>query len=201
MTDHALPQSYFYAADVLEVSQELIGKMLYTAIDGVVTGGIIVETEAYRAPDDRASHAYGNRRTDRNSVMFDEGGVAYVYLCYGIHNLFNIVTGPAGTPHAVLIRAIQPIIGIETMLQRRNKSTLNRAIAGGPGALSQALGITRDLNGEVLSGPVVWVTDHHYVNSQDIIASPRVGVDYAGQDALLPWRFRHKNSPWTSPAK
>lgn len=186
---------------MLTLSQDLIGKVLYTCIDGCVTGGIIVETEAYRAPDDRASHAFGNRKTERNAAMFEAGGISYVYLCYGIHHLFNIVTGVEGVPHAILIRAIQPIVGIEAMLQRRKKPVLNRAICGGPGALSEAMGITRQHNSLPLEHPIIWVDDRKSLDRSHIITSPRVGVDYAGADALLPWRFRLKDSPWTSPAK
>lgn len=192
----------FQDHDVVGLSRDLLGKQLFTNVDGVLTGGIIVETEAYRAPDDRASHAFGNRKTARNAIMFEPGGAAYVYLCYGIHHLFNIVTGPRDLPHAILIRAIQPTTGADVILSRRKKSVLNRTVAGGPGALAQGLAIDRSLNGEFIDGPLIYVVKGNMrVIDNDIIASPRVGVDYAGEDAKLPWRFRLKDNPWTSPAK
>src|SRR6185437_5047411 len=113
----------------------------------VITGGMIIETEAYRAPEDRASHAFGNRRTKRNEVMYHDGGRAYVYLCYGLHALFNVVTNEEGIPHAILIRAIKPEIGVEEMLRRRKKSKVDKTLASGPGTVSQALGITTKHNG------------------------------------------------------
>jgi DNA-3-methyladenine glycosylase len=195
-----LPLGFYQREDVLLVSKELLGKYLFTNMDNVLTGGIIVETEAYAGPIDRASHAYGNRRTERTEVMFQAGGVSYVYLCYGIHRLFNVITNIAGIPHAVLIRAIQPVSGIEKMLDRRNKNRLDRDVAGGPGSLTKALGITTDHNGISLQGTMIWIEDHGD-SYPDIIASPRVGVDYAGEDAELPWRFRLANNEWTSKAK
>lgn len=194
-----LPLDYFLSKDVLTIAKELLGKMLFTSICGDICGGMIVETEAYRAPEDRASHAYKNRKTARNAVMFERGGIAYIYLCYGIHNLFNIVVGDRGVAHAVLIRAIEPLIGVDVMLRRRKKEKMTRALCGGPGALCQALSITRDLNGEKIEGPLIWITDYRQIDS--ILSTPRVGVEYAGEDALLPWRFRVNNNPWTSPAK
>lgn len=194
-----LPNDFYLQDDVIALSQNLIGKFLFTNIDGALTGGMIVETEAYRGPDDRASHASGNKRTARNEVMYHKGGIAYVYVCYGIHNLFNVVTNVAGIPHAILIRAIEPTHGEDVMLVRRNKQKIDNSLTGGPGAMSQALGITKEHNGLSLSGSSVWIEERNVVvKSSDIIASPRVGVAYAGEDAALPWRFRYKDSPWTS---
>jgi DNA-3-methyladenine glycosylase len=185
-----LPKSYYLQDDVVALSRDLLGKRLITCIDGIVTGGIIVETEAYRGPDDRASHAYGGRRTPRNEVMYAEGGVAYVYRCYGIHNLFNVVTYREDIPHAILIRAIEPTIGVEYMLRRRKLSTLSKRVAGGPGTLSEALGITLSHNRMSLNSDVIWIEEAPAFCDSKVIAGPRVGVDYAGADALLPWRFR-----------
>ncbi len=196
MKSTPLPRDYFQHHDVLFLAQDLLGKRLYTLIDDELTGGIIVETEAYRGPEDRASHAFGNRRTARNEVMYQPGGIAYVYLCYGIHNLFNIVTYERDIPHAILIRAIEPTAGIKYMLQRRNKTKLDRTLTCGPGALSQALGIDRSLNGLALDGPPIWVEEGVKIPESSIIASPRIGVGYAREDALLPWRFRVKDSVW-----
>jgi DNA-3-methyladenine glycosylase len=197
-----LPATFFQQDDVVELSRLLLGKKIFTNFDNKLTGGLIVETEAYRAPEDRASHAYGMRRTKRNEMMYQAGGCIYVYLCYGIHHLLNIVTNLEGIPHAVLIRAIEPVAGIGTMLQRRQKQKLQRNLTAGPGAVSQALGITREENGLSLNGPHIWLEmGDKVIDSASIVASPRVGVDYAGEDAKLPWRFRIKDSKWTSTAK
>jgi DNA-3-methyladenine glycosylase len=186
-----LPLKFYQREDVLEISQDLLGKVLMTHIDGFLTGGIITETEAYRGPEDRASHAYGGRRTKRNEVMYQAGGIAYVYRIYGIHAMFNIVTYSPGIPHAILIRAIQPTIGIEHMLKRRGKKEKSPTLTHGPGTLSQALGIDTIHNGVSLMGPLIWIEDQGIqVDKDKILAGPRVGVDYAGEDAFLPWRFR-----------
>lgn len=196
-----IPIQFYQRQDVLQISRDLLGKTLLTCIDGQhVTGGTIVETEAYAGPQDRASHAFANRRTKRTEVMYLSGGICYVYLCYGIHSLFNVITNSEGIPHAILIRAIQPTDGIELMLHRRHKTRLDREVAGGPGALTQALGITQQHNKVSLQGPVIWIEDRG-ITVEKIIESPRVGIDYAGDDALLPWRFRIDENPWTSSPK
>lgn len=186
-----LPRSFYQSADVVDIAQQLLGKYLITEIDGQKTGGMIIETEAYRAPEDRASHAYNYRRTERNEVMYHEGGISYVYFVYGIHYMFNVVTNAKDVPHAILIRALIPEIGIETMLKRRNKKSVDKTLTSGPGALAQALGIKREHNGLSLDGPPVWIEDRDViVQSKEIITGPRIGVDYAGPDAELPWRFQ-----------
>jgi DNA-3-methyladenine glycosylase len=190
---HILPDSFYRNKNVLEVSQQLLGKFLCSNIDGEVTSGMIIETEAYQGPEDRASHAYNNLRTKRTEVMFQGGGVSYVYLCYGIHSLFNVITNVEGIPHAVLIRAIKPVDGIECMLRRRKKTRLDALLTSGPGALTQALGITVAHSGLSLRGPKIWIEDRGVkVDAQEIIAGPRVNVDYAAEDALLPWRFIYR---------
>lgn len=196
-----LGREFYLRDDVVQISKELLGKYLVTEIDGVRTEGRIVETEAYRGPDDKASHAYGNRLTPRTRVMFEEGGCAYVYLCYGIHHLFNVVTAPEGTPHAVLIRAVEPVGELEPMLQRRGMPSLRPRLTAGPGALSQALGIRTHHSGTSLTGPdsPIRIEDRGgSVSDPDILAGPRVGVDYAGECALWEWRFRIKKSKFTS---
>lgn len=194
-----LSRDYYINDDVVFLSQDLLGKFLYTDFDGVLTGGMIVETEAYRGPDDRASHAYGFRRTPRNEVMYDQGGVCYIYRCYGIHSLFNVVTNQAEIPHAILIRAIQPEEGQEWMLKRRKKQKVERSLTAGPGSMSQALGIDTKFNGMLLNDSNIWIEDRGVkINPEAILAGPRVGIDYAGSDALLPWRFRIKENQWTS---
>lgn len=197
-----VPLSFYQQDDVIGISRQLLGKYLFTCFDNQLTGGVIVETEAYRAPEDRASHAYGMRRTKRNETMYEAGGVCYLYLCYGLHTLFNIVTNQHGIPHAILIRALEPVIGIDIMLKRRHKTKLDRSLTAGPGALSQALGLSLKHKGASLMGPEIWIEDRGIkVFDDDIIASPRVGIDYAGEDALLPWRFRLKSTKGSGPGK
>jgi len=197
-----LPRDYYQSLDVVKLSQGLLGKFIVTEQNGLRTAGMIVETEAYRGAEDRASHAYNNRRTQRTETMFAQGGVAYVYLCYGMHHLFNVVTGPKDCPHAVLVRAIEPIEGIAFMLERRGMQQLHPRLTAGPGSLSKALGITTALNGSLLTSKSVWIEDRDIqLSKKDILTSPRVGIDYAKEHRDLPWRFRLKNCVWTSKAK
>lgn len=186
-----LKRYYYHRDDVVAVARDLLGKTLCTRIDGKLTCGIITETEAYAGIGDKASHAYAGRRTPRNEVMYHKGGKGYVYLCYGLHHLFNVVTNKEDVPHAVLIRAIKPTIGIETILKRRKQNALAKNTAGGPGTVSQALGITTALNGEdLITSKKIWIRDDGLkVKKEQIIAGPRIGVDYAGEDAKLPYRF------------
>lgn len=196
-----LEKDFYLSEDVVQIARDLLGKYLCTKIEGKLTSGIITETEAYAGEIDKASHAFGNRRTNRTEIMFADGGVSYVYLCYGIHHLFNVVTNYKDTPHAVLIRAIKPVDGIETILKRRNILTKENVkdflskdkknkIAGGPGTVSQALGIKTKHTGLDLTGNVIWIEDRGLkINKKDIIAGPRVGVDYAGEHAKWPYRF------------
>ncbi|MFH1066343.1 MAG: DNA-3-methyladenine glycosylase [bacterium] len=196
-----LERDFYHRLDVVQISRELIGKVLLTKIDSVITGGVIVETEAYGGALDRASHAYGNRRTARTESMFLPGGHAYIYLCYGMHHLFNVVTGPKGIPAAVLIRALEPQEGVETMLRRRRIKKIEPRLTSGPGALAQALGMNRSHDKANLCGATIWIEDNGaHVSEGSILASPRVGVHYAGEDAALPWRFRLRGSLWTSSA-
>jgi DNA-3-methyladenine glycosylase len=194
-----LPEEFYTRGNVVQISRDLLGKYLFTSIDGVITGGYIVETEAYNGIVDRASHAYGNRNTPRTSTMFRQGGIAYVYLCYGIHEMFNIVTSVEGQPQAVLIRAIEPTEGIDVMLQRRNISVLKPNITSGPGSVAKALGISRAMNAISLQSYTLWVEDRGLTFTDvEIAAVPRVGVDYAGEDALLPYRFFVKSNKYVS---
>ena len=186
-----LPPDFYRDEDVLAVSRRLLGKVLCTSIRGVMTKAVIVETEAYAGVGDRASHAYGGRRTKRTEPMFAPGGIAYVYLCYGIHHLFNVVTGARDTPHAVLVRAGHPLVGVESMLRRRGKAAVDSSLLGGPGSLARALGIRTEMTGTSLSGERIWIENHAIQPAvQDVDVTPRIGVDYAGEDALLPYRFR-----------
>ena len=194
-----LPDSYYHSDDVIAISKDLIGKYLLTCIDGVTTGGYIVETEAYKGIIDRASHAYGNRKTPRTQTMFMQGGISYVYLCYGIHEMFNIVTSAEGQPHAVLVRAINPTDGIEEMLLRRNMPALKPNITAGPGSVAKALGISRKINAFSLQSDTIWLEDRGLTCADEMIASvPRIGVSYAKEDALLPYRFYAKGNVYVS---
>lgn len=185
-----LSLSFYQRTDVVQIAQELLGKFLFTNIDNVLTGGMIVETEAYKGPEDKGSHAYNNKLTERNRVMYEAGGVAYVYICYGIHDLFNVVTGSAGSSHAVLIRAIEPTVGIEAMLQRRNLEVLAPRVTAGPGALGKALGITKELNKANLLGDKVWIEDNEITfTKEQIAAGPRIGMNFDGPYKTIPWRF------------
>ncbi|HVD97235.1 MAG TPA: DNA-3-methyladenine glycosylase [Cytophagaceae bacterium] len=194
-----LPKEFYLQNDVLKISKELLGKFLFTNIEGKITGGMITETEAYRAPEDKASHAFGGRRTERTEIFYSEGGVAYVYLCYGIHNLFNVVTNQKNIPHAILIRAIEPVEGMEYMMTRRNKTKVNPALTCGPGSMSQALGIDRKYNGTDLQGNEIWIEDRGIIIAErKILKGPRIGVDYAAEWAKKPWRFGIEGSKWVS---
>jgi DNA-3-methyladenine glycosylase len=185
-----LRESFYQRENVLQVTRDLLGKYLMTGFNDEITGGMIVEAEAYEGVTDRASHAYGNRRTARTEIMYHPGGTAYVYLCYGIHSLFNIVTNAVGIPHAVLIRGILPEIGIEVMKRRTGKARITVDSGIGPGRVSSLLGIHYSHTGLSLMDNRIWVEDRGVaVAEQDIITGPRVGVDYAGPDALLPYRL------------
>lgn len=186
-----IPKKFYQGNDVVKISKELLGKVLCTFIDGIYTSGIITETEAYEGEIDKASHAYNNRRTKRTEIMFGEGGIAYVYLCYGIHHLFNIVTHTADIPHAVLIRAIKPLEGIDKILERRKKDKVTANLTAGPGTVSEALGIKTKHTGTDLTGDLIWLEDRKIkINPKDIVTGPRVGIDYAGDHAHWPYRFR-----------
>ncbi|GMR17577.1 MAG: DNA-3-methyladenine glycosylase [Gammaproteobacteria bacterium] len=185
-----LSRSFYCRNDVVQISRELIGKVLCTHIAGEITKVLVTETEAYGGVDDRASHAYGSRRTKRTEPMFAEGGIAYVYLCYGIHHLFNVVTNEIDVPHAVLIRAAIPVQGVGVMLERRNKSQLDGTLLSGPGSVAQALAIRTDHTGIALTGGQLWIEDQNEeIDASRIVVGPRVGVDYAGEDAARPYRF------------
>lgn len=185
-----LVTEFYLRNDVVAISRELLGKVLCTNINGVRTEAIITETEAYAGIADKASHAYGDRRTKRTEPMYGPGGTAYVYLCYGIHHLFNVVTNDEGVPHAVLVRAGKPVEGLDEILLRRNRTKVDKTLMGGPGTVSQALGIKTDMTGTSLRGRRIWIEDRGMtVLDKDISVGPRVGVDYAQEDAARPYRF------------
>ena len=185
-----LDRSYYLNEDVVFLARDLIGKVLCTRIKGKYTSGVISETEAYAGATDRASHAFGNRRTNRTEIMYQRGGLSYVYLCYGIHKLFNVVTGPVDMPHAVLVRGVKPLDGIELMEKRRKKRVSDNGFSSGPGTLTVALGIDMDHNKKDLRGDIVWIEDRKIeVPPAGIEISPRIGIDYAKEDKDLPYRF------------
>jgi DNA-3-methyladenine glycosylase len=193
-----LNEEFYTGTNVVQIARNLLGKGLFTRKKNVVTAGIIVETEAYSWKE-KGCHAYDARKTDRNAIMFDSGGHAYVYLCYGIHNMFNVVTNVEGTADAVLIRALEPLTGIEEMKKRRGVLANPFHLTSGPGKLAKALGIDRTLNGKYLLNDEVWIEDlGKKIAKTDIETSARIGIDYAGDDALLPWRFTLKKNPWVS---
>ena len=192
-----LNKKYYQNEDVLFIAKDLLGKILITEFDGIKTGGIITETEAY-SEIEKGCHAYNKKKTERTKIMFEDGGLSYVYFCYGMHHLFNIVTGKKEMAQAVLIRAIQPTIGIEDMLIRRNKTKVDKNLTNGPAKVCQALGITKEHYGLHLTDNKIWVennmaVDTHsadtYSSVYQITTTPRIGIDYAAEDALLPWRF------------
>jgi DNA-3-methyladenine glycosylase len=193
-----LPDSFYQRTNVVKIARELLGKVLFTNVNGIITAGMIVETEAYSWKE-KGCHAYGSKKTNRNAVMFEKGGHTYVYLCYGMHYLFNIVTNEPNIPEAVLIRALEPVHGVEEMMIRRGKLSNSFHLTSGPGKLTKALGIDRKLNGKFLSGNEVWVEEGpQRIRPRDIIAGPRIGIDYAGDDARLPWRFTLTGNDWLS---
>ncbi len=185
-----LGNDFYQRTNVLQIAKDLLGKVLVTRWKGLETSGRIVEVEAYRGVTDRASHAYGGRRTSRNEIMYAAGGVAYIYLCYGLHHLVNVVTHEAGTPHAILIRGIEPLEGMELMQKRKGGKKTDPAITRGPGKLAVALGLHTGLNGWSLQSHDFFIADDGFQYSKEwLVSSPRIGVDYAGDDALLPYRF------------
>ncbi len=191
-----LSKSFFQRKNVVQIAKELLGKTIATVLNGQMTSGIIVETEAYSFRE-RGCHAYLNKMTERNRVMFDDGGIAYVYLCYGIHNLFNVVTNKKDKAEAVLIRSLQPMRG-EELMKERMRTTLLKRITSGPGKLTKALGIDRTHNGKNLVSSDLWIEEGIPVAKKEIVSATRIGIDYAGEDAKLPWRFYLKDNIWVS---
>lgn len=196
-----LPKSFFERDDVLMITRELLGKIVVTNFSNILTAGRIVEAEAYNGPFDKAAHSYNNRRTRRTEVMYANGGIAYVYLCYGIHQMFNIVTNKSGVPNAILIRALEPVAGIETMLARSNKTVHSFDLTRGPGNVAKALGFHTIHSGMPLDNEIYIADDGYNYKENEIAATARIGVDYAGEDALLPYRFIVKGNKYVSGKK
>ncbi len=185
-----LPPDFYYSDDVVSIAKSLLGCTLCSNIENELTCGIITETEAYQGITDKASHAYGGLRTKRTEVMYRHGGITYVYLCYGVHYLLNVVTGSVNVPHAVLIRGIYPITGTDIMLRRTNKKKVNYNLSNGPGKLTKAMGINIYDNAIGYNSDRIWIEEAVYkANDNDILVGPRIGIDYAEEDAELPYRF------------
>lgn len=201
MRSKKLPREFYTRLNVLAVTRGLLGKLLVVpAPDGTRVSGIIVEAEAYRGPQDRASHAYGDRRTNRTETMYGIGGTAYVYFVYGMYYQFNVVTNVKDVPHAVLIRALEPVEGIEIMRTRRH-SQPDHNLTNGPGKLCIALGIDRKLDRADLLGKRVWIEEGEEISACKIDSGPRIGIDYAEEWVDKPWRVWIRDNPFVSRAK
>jgi len=193
-----LPREFYTRTDVLEVARDLLGKKLVVpARNGARVSGLIVETESYRGPEDRASHAWNGRRTNRTETMYGIGGTAYVYFFYGMYNQFNVVTNVEGVPHAILVRALEPVEGIDLM-RRRRRGRSEYELTSGPGRLCLAMGIDRGLDKADLLGRRVWIEEGVSISPRQIARGPRVGIDYAEKWVTKPWRFWIKDNPFVS---
>lgn len=203
MNSKKLQKQYFQNPDVIFLAKDLLGKVIFTNKQGDITAGIITETEAYFGTEDMASHAYGGLQTARTAAMYQPGGIAYIYLCYGIHHLLNIVASDYDDPKSILIRSVQPYKGISVIEQRRNRPLSNPSISSGPGSVSKALGIDLSFNKKSLAGDEIWIEDLGMkYNLNEIVSTPRIGVAYAKEHALLPLRFYVKESRYvTHPLK
>jgi DNA-3-methyladenine glycosylase len=197
-----LPQAFYERDDVVSITKDLLGKIVVTHFDSTLTAGRIVEAEAYNGPFDKAAHSYNNRRTKRTEVMYGHGGVAYVYLCYGLHQMFNVVTNKPGIPNAILIRALEPLAGIDEMLRRSNKTAHGFDLTRGPGNVAKSLGINTSHTGISLQSAGLYIADNGFqYKENEIAATTRIGVDYAAEDALLTYRFIVKGNKYVSGKK
>jgi DNA-3-methyladenine glycosylase len=197
-----LDHSFYDRKNVVQIARELLGKILVTQFDGIRTSGRIVETEAYNGVVDRASHAFGGRRTARTEHIFGGPGTVYVYIVYGLHYLFNVVTNKKDTPHAILIRALEPLEGADYMLKRVGKPKADFTLTKGPGNLARAMGISKIHTGGNLFSEEIFIEDDGLRYKKDqIVITHRIGVDYAGTDAELPYRFIVKGNPYVSAKK
>jgi DNA-3-methyladenine glycosylase len=194
-----LPIQFYERADVILIAKELIGKIIVTKFNGLITSGRIVETEAYIGLTDRASHSFGGKRTARNEHMYAPAGIAYVYICYGMHQMFNIVSNAKDIPDAVLIRAVEPIEGIDIMLKRTGKPKADNTLTKGPGNVAKALGISKIHSGiNLLKNEIYIAADGFKIAEASIGVSRRIGVEGSGDAALLPYRFYIKGNRFVS---
>ncbi|MCW5955621.1 MAG: DNA-3-methyladenine glycosylase [Pyrinomonadaceae bacterium] len=193
-----LPREFYLREDTIAVAKDLLGKLLVVPDqEGKRVSGMIVELEAYLGVEDKAAHSFGGRRTARNEVTFGIGGHAYVFFIYGMYYQLNFVTGPSDHPHVVLIRAVEPIEGIEVMRERRG-SMKDKNLTSGPGKLCIAFGIGRSLNGAHMTGNTIWVEEHRSFVEDQVASGKRIGIDYAGDDAEKPWRFWVRGNEFVS---
>ncbi|HSN07914.1 MAG TPA: DNA-3-methyladenine glycosylase [Hanamia sp.] len=194
-----VPLSFYQRNDVVKIAKELLGKIVVTSFDGKITSGRIVETEAYAGITDKASHAFSGKRTARNEHMYSAAATAYIYICYGMHQMLNIVTNDKEIPEAILIRAIEPLQGIDTMLERTGKSKLDKTLTRGPGNVGKALGIFKHHSGlYLLDEEIFLLDDGKNLKEENIGVSKRIGVESAGEDSLLPYRFYVKGNKYVS---
>lgn len=198
MKTRKLPRDFYTRSNVLTIARDLLGKLLVVPDeDGRRVSGMIVEVEAYRGPEDRASHAYGGRRTKRTETMYRGGGIAYVYFVYGMYYQFNVVCNVPDVPHAVLVRALEPVEGIELMRERRHQHP-DHNLTNGPGKLCIALNIDRALDGADLLGDRVWLEEYQSISPRRIARGPRIGIDYAQEWIDKPWRFWIRDNSYVS---
>ena len=198
MSPTRLNREFFVRKDTLRIARDLLGKLLVVPTpSGERASGMIVETEAYLGADDKAAHSFGGRRTARNEITYSEGGHVYVFFVYGMYYQLNFVTGFVDHPHVVLIRALEPVEGIELMRKRRG-TMKDTNLTSGPGKLCIAFGIDRSLNGEDLLGDRIWVEEYRNFKKQEIVSGPRVGIDYAEEFIEMPWRFWVRGNPYVS---
>lgn len=194
-----LPREFYTRRNALLIARQLLGcTLVVPAEDGARVSGMIVETEAYMGPEDKAAHSYGNRRTPRTETMFAPGGRAYVYFIYGMYYQFNVVTNSEDVPHAILLRALEPLEGIKLMRERRPVKR-ERDLTSGPGKLCQALGLDRSFNNEDLLGSRVWIeAADRKIAPRRMMSGVRIGIDYAAEYREKPWRFWIKDNPYVS---
>ena len=193
-----LPREFYTRSDVLEVARDLLGKKLVVPNrNGVQVAGVIIETEAYRGPEDKASHAYNGRRTRRTETMYGVGGTAYVYFVYGMYHQFNVVTNVEDVPHAILVRAVEPVEGLD-IIRRRRPGRFEHELTSGPGRLCIAMGIDRKLDKAELLGDRVWIEEAASISPRQIARGPRIGIDYAEEWVKKPWRFWIRDNPFLS---
>jgi DNA-3-methyladenine glycosylase len=194
-----LPVQFYKGSDVVLTAKQLIGKIIITNFDGLITSGRIVETEAYIGLTDRASHSYAGKRTARNEQMYAPAGTAYVYICYGMHHLFNVVCNDKNIPDAVLIRAVEPLTGIDIMLKRTGKPELDNSLTKGPGNAAKALGISKNHSGINLLKDEIYIGDDEFVITENLLGiSRRIGIENSGDAALKPYRFYLKGNRFVS---
>jgi len=194
-----LTLSFYDRPDVIQIAKELLGKIVVTDINNQLTSGRIVETEAYVGLVDRASHSFGGRRTNRNEHMYAGPGTAYIYICYGLHQMLNVVTNKKDIPDAVLIRAVDPITGIDVMLSRTGKKVFDHTLTRGPGNVGKALGVFKTMSGTPLTGHKIFIYEDGFKIREELLGvSTRIGVEGAGESASLPYRYYLKNNPFVS---